>query len=89
MEDETGARLLLCTAAFLIASSTSSAVTGSTGGNILLQPSDVTELPEVLEYNAMTTQSAEMLNEEDKVRVAAAEWINLFLESDVNFRISE
>ena len=38
-----------------------------TGGEVFSQPPDVTELPEVLEYNAMTTQSIEMLSEDNKV----------------------
>ena len=37
----------------------------------------------------MTTQSAEMLNEDDKKRVATAKWIDLFIESDVNYSASE
>ena len=39
----------------------------NTGNEVLLQPSDVTEPPEVLEYDATTTQSTEMLNKDDKM----------------------
>ena len=53
----------------------------NTGGEVFFQPPDVTEPIKVLEQNdGMTTKTTEMLNEDDKVRVAAA---------DVNFSASE
>ena len=58
------------------------------GDEALFQPSDVTKPPKVREYDAMTTQSAEMLNEDNEMQVAAAKWIDLFIESDVNYSAS-